>query len=121
MVFKLEDWAYDSVVGFVAGTGGAALHFFGFAPYFDKYTFAGVKGGAIADILVGLFAIAATQFVGGWTKTILLILGGALMGVGVAHAAGWTAAPAPTVRARVPLRPTAPAAPPRVPTAPLMF
>jgi hypothetical protein len=105
LVFKLNNFAYDSVVGFVSGTSGAALHFFGFAPYFDKYNIAGIKGGAIADIIVGLFAVAASQMVGGWVKTILLLVGGALMGIGVAHAAGWTTTitvPAATARYRAP-------------------
>lgn len=91
MAYNMKAIASDALVGFVAGTGGAAIHFLGFAPKLDAYTIMGVRGGAIADIVVGLVSVVAgSQVRQEWLKSLLYLLGTTLMGLGVAHAAGWT-------------------------------
>lgn len=109
MAYNVKAIASDALVGFVAGTGGAALHFLGFAPRLDAYTVMGVKGGAIADIVAGLISVVVgTQVRQDWLKSILALLGATLMGLGVAHAAGWTVAAAPVARVLAPAAVLAP-------------
>jgi len=110
MKFDARMFAEDVIIGTITGTVGTALHFMAFQPYGDKSipTFAGVKGGAILDFIAGIIMIAVSQLTEGIWKTLLLLTGGVLMGLGVAYAAGWIPS-APTAALRTPplaIRPT---------------
>lgn len=103
----LRDVSVNAVLGVVAGAGGLAIHFLGFAPHLDQYNVMGVAGSVIADLVGGLIMIAVgtTMKVPDWLQSILLVAGGTLMGVGLTHALGWQAyqvpVPRPTALPRV--------------------
>jgi len=116
MAFDTRVFAEDVIFGTISGTIGTALHFMAFQPYGDQSipSLAGVKGGAILDFIVGIIMIAASQLTKGFWKTLLLITGGTLIGLGVAYASGWM--PAPAARLRLPpVRVTPTPSPPPTP------
>lgn len=92
----------DFILGTVSGTIGTALHFMAFQPYGDQLQVPGIKGGALLDIIIGALLIAASQITEGFWRSLLLMIGGTIIGLGIAYAAGWVPAPAPTARLALP-------------------